>query len=131
MTEEQKRKIKKLKSEGHSYREISNLTSVPEGTIKSFLSRNKNIPEKTQKVCKFCGKPIVSLAHHKQRQFCSRECGLLWWHQNPDFLDKKTVYTFTCPSCGKAFSVYGQSSRKYCSHKCYINARFKGVVYEV
>ena len=28
--------------------------------------------------------------------------------------------------CGKPFTVYGNSKRKYCSHECYIRNRFKG-----
>ena len=31
-----------------------------------------------------------------------------------------------CRECGKPFTAYGNSRRKYCSHECYIRNRFKG-----
>ena len=31
-----------------------------------------------------------------------------------------------CPTCGEEFSAYGTSTRKYCSHACYISGRFHG-----
>lgn len=34
--------------------------------------------------------------------------------------------SFTCAECGKPFTAYGNSKRKYCCHTCYIAARFKG-----
>ena len=32
----------------------------------------------------------------------------------------------TCPSCGSTFYAYGNRNRKYCSHECYVEARFGG-----
>jgi len=32
--------------------------------------------------------------------------------------------TMTCARCGKEFTSYGNKNRKYCSHDCYIKARF-------
>ena len=34
------------------------------------------------------------------------------------------MYPFTCTRCGKEFLSYGNQTRKYCSHDCYIRARF-------
>lgn len=45
---------------------------------------------------------------------------------HPEAVKQKAVYTFTCPECGKEFTAYGNAKRKYCSHDCYIAARFKG-----
>lgn len=33
---------------------------------------------------------------------------------------------YVCPNCGQSFTAYGNSHRKYCSHECYVTARFKG-----
>ena len=44
-----------------------------------------------------------------------------------ELVKRKAVYTFTCPACGKEFTVYGNSHRKFCSHACYIAYRFGGV----
>lgn len=43
---------------------------------------------------------------------------------NEHELEKKAYYVFACASCGKKFESYGNKSRKYCSHACYIDARF-------
>lgn len=49
-----------------------------------------------------------------------------WWKEHPKMLNKKAVYTYTCAGCGRKFTAYGNSKRKYCSHACYIKDRFKG-----
>ena len=38
---------------------------------------------------------------------------------DPEMLDKKALYTHTCAGCGRKFTAYGNSRRKYCSHACY------------
>lgn len=128
MTDNQKRLVIKLRSEGLSYKEISNTVGLSEGTVKSFCSRAKD-KEKSEdpRFCVTCGKPIESIPHHRAKRFCSRECGLKWWHEHPEKLNRKSLYSFVCLSCGKEFSSYGNKGRKYCSHQCYINSRFKGI----
>ena len=39
---------------------------------------------------------------------------------------RKAIYEYTCPTCGSAFTAYGNSHRKYCCHECYIADRFGG-----
>jgi len=34
------------------------------------------------------------------------------------------MYPAVCVRCGKEFLSYGNRKRKYCSHDCYIKARF-------
>ena len=46
--------------------------------------------------------------------------------RSPGCCEAEGVYTFICPECGKEFTAYGNAKRKYCSHVCYIAARFKG-----
>jgi hypothetical protein len=36
------------------------------------------------------------------------------------------MYSFTCAGCGVEFAAYGNASRKFCSHECYIKSRFGG-----
>lgn len=62
----------------------------------------------------------------KPRVFCSDECRVKWWHEHPEKIKQRAVYSFTCAGCGGQFTAYGNSRRKYCSHGCYIRARFKG-----
>lgn len=40
-----------------------------------------------------------------------------------DTVKRKAVYAYTCPTCGSAFTVYGNSHRKYCCHEYYIADR--------
>ena len=39
---------------------------------------------------------------------------------------RKAIYEYTCPTCGSAFTAYGNRHRKYCCHECYIADRFGG-----
>jgi hypothetical protein len=45
-------------------------------------------------------------------------------HKNQHTI-KKAYYFQFCQFCGAEFAAYGNCNRKYCSHECYINARFK------
>ena len=49
-----------------------------------------------------------------------------WWNSHLHLVKRKAMYDFVCPTCGKSFSAYGNRNRKYCSHECYIEARFGG-----
>lgn len=129
----QKEQIKSLRSEGRSYAEIAKQIDASRDAVISFCRRNglqeiKN-PEKIISVtdgCRECGKPLVQIDGMKRRVFCSKDCRVKWWKEHPEQLNRKAVYQFTCPHCGKPFSAYGNSKRKYCSHTCYIAARFGG-----
>ena len=48
--------------------------------------------------------------------------------QEAEYEKRKAMYEYTCPTCGSTFYAYGNRSRKYCSHECYIAARFGGAV---
>ena len=52
-------KVRQLKLQGLTYREISNKTGLPVGTIKSIWSRSNEVNSSTSK-CKFCGSEISS-----------------------------------------------------------------------
>ena len=75
--------------------------------------------------CRCCGEPLGQIPGKRKRFFCSEECRRKWWTEHPEASGGKALYSFTCSACGKKFAVYGNQSRKYCSHQCYIQARFK------
>ena len=75
--------------------------------------------------CRCCGEPMGHIPGRRKRFFCSEECRRKWWTEHPEASGGKALYSFTCQACGKEFTVYGNQSRKYCSHPCYIQARFK------
>ncbi len=141
MTLEQKNAVESLRSQGLGYRKIAIETGVPENTVKSYLRRSTvaTIPQQEEvvktvevnearetKPCLFCGQPVPQNPGRKEKKFCSVECRNRWWNKNKYRVPRKTLHTFLCPTCGEEFSAYGTSSRKYCSHACYINGRFHG-----
>ena len=131
----QKEQIRNLRREGMSYAKIAKQVDVSRDAVISFCRRNglqeikKPIPvvnTDAADVCRECGKPLIQLDGMQRRVFCSKECRVKWWKEHPERLNQKAVYQYTCPHCGKPFSAYGNSKRKYCSHACYISDRFGG-----
>lgn len=132
MTDKQKEKIIQLRRQGSSYAEIAVALGISKNTVKSYCQRNtidvkeQERPMPINGACPVCGKPIVALAKRKPRKFCSDACRQTWWNTHANSVNKKAVYSFVCAGCGLPFSSYGNIGRKYCSHECYIRARFKG-----
>ena len=102
--------------------------------FKSFCRRN-NLTGVASKepvvVCRNCGRPLPQYPKRKQRKFCSEACRRAWWKLHPELIHKAAFYPATCAHCGQKFQSYGNRKRKYCSHACYIAARFqKGGTYD-
>ena len=122
MNETQKNKLIDLKNEGRSYKEMASALCVSQGTVKSFFSRKKIKDEEIYVVCKNCG---VSLEKRSgSKKFCLSLCRYKWWRKNAEN-NRKCVKINICKNCNKKFKSYDNKDRKYCSHKCYINDRFK------
>lgn len=137
MTERQKSEIVRMRELGVSYSKISDLTGVSRNTVKSFCKR-KNITMKTQietgntsdKIyCKECGTELHQVSGRKTQKFCNTACRTKWWNAHPEEVNRKATYNFICACCGKPFTAYGNKGRKFCSHSCYVTARFKGGVH--
>ncbi len=131
MTAEIKNSIRRKRRDGMSYLQISREIGISQNTIKSFCQRNNlgNKPKvKYEKLttCLHCGKQINENVSHKPRRFCSDLCRLTWWKNHHDEMNKRAYYSIICTGCGKEFDVYGNEHRKFCTHECYINYRFKG-----
>ena len=101
---------------------------ISENTVKSFCRRN-NLTGVASKepvvVCRNCGRPLPQYPKRKQRKFCSEACRRAWWKMHPELIHKAAFYPATCAHCGQEFQSYGNRKRKYCSHACYIAARFQ------
>ena len=131
----QKDRISLLRNSGESYNSIADALGLSVNTVKSYCRRNK-IKSSTpvisprslinQLFCKQCGNELPQIPNKKPLKFCCNECRVKWWNTHPDKVNKKAIYSFTCAYCKISFTAYGNSSRKYCSHECYINDRFKG-----
>ena len=135
MTDHQKTQIMELRAAGKGYGSIARTLGLSQNTVKSFCRRN-SIHESgvepssafTGEVahCENCGQEIQQIAKRKRKRFCCDKCRNEWWNKHLDQVKRKAVYEFKCPHCGKTFQTYGDKRRKYCSHECYIAARFKG-----
>ena len=141
MTELQKTRIRALRAQGIGFAEIAKQLDIPRETVKSFCKRNgvgsisetpptpdpqpEKIPAEDG-ICRACGKNIEQTVGRKRRVFCCAQCRTSWWRENQDKIRHRetAVYSFTCAGCGRKFTAYGNQHRKYCSHDCYIQARF-------
>ncbi len=132
MTDNQKAQIIKLRAAGNGYGKIAQTLGISSNTVKSFCRRNGvagiRAAKQTerQNCCPQCGKKLIQAEKQKPRRFCSDQCRQAWWNAHPEMVKQKAVYSYVCPTCGKPFTAYGNSRRKYCSHQCYVKARFQG-----
>lgn len=137
MTDGQRHQIIQLRKEGCGYTAIAKELDISRDTVRSFCRRNGLAGEmaaKTEKAdehpqegfCRECGKELNQTGGVKKKVFCCRKCREKWWHKHPEEIRQRAVYAFICAGCGKAFTAYGNSHRKYCSHECYVRSRFKG-----
>ncbi|MBI9095670.1 MAG: sigma-70 region 4 domain-containing protein [Sphaerochaeta sp.] len=132
MTENQKTQILEMRRLGCTYRHIATSLSLPEGTVKSYCIRAARKgpvtppPETDPSVCKQCGGELIQVAKRKRRIFCSKACRQKWWNSHLFLVSQgsEALYHFTCPTCNKAFTAYGNEGRKFCSHQCYIRSRY-------
>ncbi|MEG1925486.1 MAG: RNA polymerase subunit sigma-70 [Ruthenibacterium sp.] len=126
MNEIQRSQITELRKQGYGYIRIARELKLSENTVKSYCRRNGLSADNLQNkvLCQNCGKLFINRKKQKPRKFCSDICRTTWWKTHPEQVKQKAVYSFICAGCGKPFTAYGNSNRKYCCHKCYINARF-------
>lgn len=130
MTNEEIRKIYELKNQGYGYKKIANELNLSVSTIKSYLLRHKD--ELAISYCLCCGIKLVHTPKKKKKKYCSSECKRKYYKAHPEYLSSNKRKSIRCKCCNKLFISYDSSTRKYCSHKCYINARYNlgGVHYE-
>ena len=128
MTLIQKNITKDMREVGKSYAEIADWLGLSKNTIKSYCQRNSlhqiKKPSANCTYCKQCGQEMEIIAGRKVKQFCSDKCRMAWWVANKDQLNRKATYNFTCAYCGADFTAYGNQTRKFCNHACYIASRF-------
>lgn len=134
MDDRQRQQIRELREEGYGYGRIAQALGINENTIKTYCRRHglagmANNPASSvgeKQCCPCCKKVLVQLPGRKPKKYCSDKCRMKWWNSHLDQVNRKANYSFVCPVCKKTFSVYGNANRKYCSHACYIKARFGG-----
>ena len=131
MTEKQIEMVVRLRKSGMGYTEVAREIGISKETVKSFCRRNnlggrpgQDSDISAGTLCPQCGKELDRKAKTRKPRFCCEACRRAWWSAHPEAGVKKAVYEYTCAYCGKPFSAYGNSRRKYCCHNCYISARF-------
>ena len=135
MTPEEKTKIITLRNAGIGYQQIAEILGMKVNTVKTFCSRNgltstankdpdMVFPGVYRKVCKNCGEFFLQYPGHREKMFCCSDCRNKWWNAHISQIKRDSMYEYTCPVCGKKFNAYKNRNRKYCSHACYITARF-------
>lgn len=140
MTIDEKNTIIQMRRAGKSMTEIAAATGISRNTVKSFCSRQgltgaaETMPDITipdtpaQTVCRFCGKPITQTVGKREKKFCSDSCRTRWWNAHLGENKRDGMEEYVCPNCDTTFFAYPNRKRKYCSHACYIEARFGGAV---
>lgn len=149
MNNQQKQQVQTLRYGGMTYAEIAENLGLSLNTVKSFCRRKgigvvvRNATVSTRdrrpvgdtaesiehlqprpRFCAQCGMELEQKPKTKPRRFCSGSCRHAWWNNHRDQMKKRAIYYLTCQHCGRDFESYGDSKRKYCSHACYIEARY-------
>ncbi len=137
MNADEKERVAELRKGGIGYKIIAQILNMNCNTVKSYCHRNglsesalKKEPQfqvitgGIPKICKSCGKPFVQYPGHREKIFCSSACRIKWWNTHLNQVKRKNMNDYKCPICGKQYSAYENRHRKYCSHECYIAARY-------
>lgn len=136
LTEEDKIMIGSLLRKGAGYKKISKQLSLNVNTVKSYCRRHADEIKASGLAavtgpsgivfCKNCGIEVKQNPKRKVEIFCSDECRMKWWNTHQEDINRRStaIYKFNCQCCGKEFAAYGHRGRKYCSHECYVEARY-------
>ena len=127
MTNGEKMLITQQRRQGLGYPETARKLGMSVNTVKSYCQRNSITPAGTTtaqsgNACRQCGSTLEHTPGRKKKQFCSDACRLRWWHNHREM--SKTARDAKCAACGQKFIT--DRTQKYCSHACYIAARFGG-----
>lgn len=128
MTPAQQEAIRRLRQKGYGYKAISKQLSLSVNTVKSFCRREGLVSgdkaRSYHSYCQSCGQILVQTEGKRQKKFCGAICRQKWWNQNLHQVKRKAYTTHHCLCCHQSFLSYGNKKRRYCSHPCYITARF-------
>lgn len=133
MTTDERRALTTYRQQGYGCKKIAQIMELSVNTVKTYCKRNAlggkvapQDPSSMEKVCKCCGAPLVQTPGRKPKVFCSDACRTKWWNTHPELVNHRDGRQVVCGHCGQVFSVSKKSTRKYCSHNCYITERFHG-----
>ncbi len=132
MTDLQREQIFKMRKEGMGYKKIGYTIGVSRDTVRNYCKScglagySKEVKDRIINSCEQCGETLIQSRTGRRKRFCCEKCRRTWWKNHPDKIKKsdECMVHFTCKNCGKEVIAYSGYSRKYCSHDCYIKARF-------
>lgn len=138
MTEAQAEQITQMRMKGIGYKSIATVVGLSRDIVRNYCKAHnmtgytsaltKNVQMMIEKgdACLYCGGNIVKAGTGRPKKFCSEKCRRNWWKAHPEAAKRRedAARRLVCPKCGKPFTVYGKTDRKYCSHECYIRDRF-------
>lgn len=138
MTEQQSAQIFNLRTQGLGYRTIASAVGLSRDSVRNHCksrsmggygtAASKNVEQMKEcgEICSLCGGPLAQPKTGRPKRFCSDKCRREWWKAHPDLVkhSQESSYELVCVRCETAFISYGNKSRKYCSHDCYIKHRF-------
>lgn len=139
MTDAQAAQVKELRMKGMGYRAAADALGLSRDIVRNYCRANgmggyaaaamKNVQDQAAdgNICICCGRGLIQPGNGRPRKFCSEKCRRQWWKMHPEAVNRKAVYARVCAHCGRGFESYGNRNRKYCSHDCYIKARFRDV----
>ena len=133
MTTQEKRSLEAYRRNGYGYKKIADIMGISENTVKTYCKRNNlagavavRNPHGNVTRCKACGEPLVQMTGCKPKVFCSTTCRNNWWNKHRKLIKHRDGRQVTCKNCGEEMSISKNSTQQYCSHSCYVAARFYG-----
>lgn len=109
------------------YRRIAELLNLPASAVRRYAATlpepQAQVPDTVVGWCPWCGSRLYQRTDGKTQRFCSDQHRRAWWACHPEARTRTATYTYTCAGCGKPFSAYGNKTRKYCTHACYVAHR--------
>lgn len=139
MDARKREQIIQLRTHGMGYKSIASKLGLSRDAVRYFCQKNNitgkpdiaklnyETMQQNDEICCNCGGAMKQSERGRKKKFCSDKCRSDWWNKNYMLhnFGKDAVHKFCCKGCGKEFISYSNKNRKYCSHECYINHRFK------
>ena len=120
MTPLETRRIENLRRAGWGYKNIAAFCGMSREAVRAYCLR-ENLeadPELVEQVCAWCG--LALSGRSNSARFCCASCRWSAWN---DKHQRTSDHARPCQACGKDF-ISAKKRQKYCSHSCYVRARF-------
>lgn len=133
LTDSQKKDIITLRRAGSGYGTIAQRLRLTKNAVAGVCRKNDErfidsdlLPNSDCLHCRHCGAPIKCTPGKRARLYCSDACRRAWWkeHQEQSKPRERSLHSVSCQNCGRTFTVWGKRNGRYCSRRCYIEARY-------